>query len=44
MQIISETINFNIQEPTAVVLGKFDGVHVGHQLLLEKLMKQKEKG
>lgn len=44
MQIISETINFKIQEPTAVVLGKFDGVHVGHQLLLQKLLEQKEKG
>ena len=44
MQIISETINFKIQEPTAVVLGKFDGVHVGHQLLLQKLLEQKQKG
>ena len=44
MQIISGTIDFKIQEPTAVVLGKFDGVHVGHQLLLDKLMEQKKKG
>ena len=44
MQIISETLDFKIEEPTAVVLGKFDGVHVGHQLLLKKLLEQREKG
>lgn len=44
MQIISETLNFNIEEPTAVVLGKFDGVHAGHRLLLERLLEQKKKG
>ena len=44
MQIISETIEFKITEPTAVVLGKFDGVHIGHQLLITKLLEQKKKG
>ncbi len=44
MQIISGTIDFEITEPTAVVLGKFDGVHIGHQLLTSKLLEQKEKG
>lgn len=44
MQIISGTIDFKINEPTAVVLGKFDGVHEGHRLLLEKLLEQREKG
>lgn len=44
MQIISETLDFKIEEPTAVVLGKFDGVHVGHQLLLKTLLEQREKG
>ncbi len=44
MQIITETIHFNISEPSAVVLGKFDGIHVGHKLLLEKLLEQKQKG
>ena len=44
MQIISGTTDFNITEPTAVILGKFDGVHLGHQLLVAKLLEQKEKG
>lgn len=44
MQIISNTTNFQIDEPTAVVLGKFDGVHIGHQLLIERLQTHKEKG
>lgn len=44
MQIISGTIDFKMTEPTAVVLGKFDGVHIGHQLLMTKLLEQKEKG
>ena len=44
MQIISNTTNFQIDEPTAVVLGKFDGVHIGHQVLIERLQEQKEKG
>ncbi len=44
MQRITGTTNFQIAEPTAVVLGKFDGVHIGHRLLVAKLLEQKEKG
>lgn len=44
MQIISKTLDFKIKEPTAVVLGKFDGVHKGHQLLLQSLYEQKANG
>ena len=44
MQIISGTIDFEVAEPAAVVLGKFDGVHIGHQLLMTKLLEQKKKG
>lgn len=44
MQIISGTTNFQIDEPTAIVLGKFDGVHIGHQLLISKLLEQKQLG
>ena len=44
MQIISGTIDFEMTEPTAVVLGKFDGVHIGHRLLIARLLEQKKKG
>lgn len=44
MQIISGTTQFYIEEPTAVVLGKFDGVHIGHQRLVAKIIQQKQKG
>lgn len=29
---------------TAVALGKFDGIHLGHQVLIESLLKEKRKG
>lgn len=29
---------------TAIALGKFDGIHVGHQLLIDGLLKEKQKG
>ena len=31
-------------ENTAVALGKFEGIHRGHQLLLDEIIKQKENG
>jgi len=44
MERICGTTQFFIQEKTAVAIGKFDGVHVGHQKLITELLKQKEKG
>ena len=44
MLIIEKTLDFQLNEKTAVVLGKFDGVHLGHQFLLEKLAMEKAKG
>ena len=29
---------------TAIALGKFDGIHLGHQLLIDGLLREKEKG
>lgn len=44
MKIFSNTTEFQIQEETVVVIGKFDGFHRGHQALLERALCWKEKG
>lgn len=38
MIYISNTTEFQIQRPTAITLGKFDGLHRGHELLMKNLM------
>lgn len=44
MQIIQQTTEFYIEEKTAAALGKFDGIHRGHQELLEQILEQKKNG
>ena len=44
MKYIKNTTEFLIEEPTVISLGKFDGIHRGHELLLEELMKKKKEG
>ena len=44
MKIIEGTTEFQIEEQTAVSLGKFDGLHLGHQLLVERILKKKKEG
>lgn len=42
MEVITGTRDFQIEEPTAVTIGKFDGRHKGHQKLLREMLKLRE--
>lgn len=43
MEYIAECTNFKLHN-SVVTLGKFDGIHRGHQLLLNKVLEQKKLG
>lgn len=42
MQTITGSRQFQIEEPTVVTIGKFDGRHKGHQKLLREMLKLRE--
>lgn len=42
MKYITKTLDFKIEEPTAVTLGKFDGLHRGHELLMQTVLQCKK--
>lgn len=44
MQIIRGTTDFCLSHKSVVTIGKFDGIHLGHQKLFERVLAQKEKG
>lgn len=44
MRYIKNTTDFYIEENTVLSLGKFDGIHRGHELLIEHLAAKKEEG
>lgn len=44
MKIIEGTTDFTLSQKSAVAIGKFDGIHLGHQKLLAHLLTQKAQG
>lgn len=44
MRLITNTLDFQITEETVVAIGKFDGIHKGHKLLIDKVLSLKQKG
>ncbi len=44
MKIINDTLDFSIPENSAVTLGKFDGIHKGHQKLMKMILAKKTQG
>ena len=41
MEYIKESISFTVKEPTVLSFGKFDGLHRGHELLMEYMAERK---
>lgn len=44
MQIVQDLESFIMEGTGAIAIGKFDGIHIGHQALLEKILDRKKEG
>ena len=42
--VIYDNLDFELSELCAVSIGKFDGLHKGHRIIMDELIKQKKKG
>ena len=40
MEYIKDTLEFEIEENTVITLGKFDGLHRGHELLMSVMFEK----
>lgn len=44
MKYFTQTTNFHVEKPTAITLGKFDGLHLGHKKLIKHVTEKKALG
>lgn len=44
MKIINSINEFNSESSTAITIGKFDGLHIGHQLLVSDIVSKEDEG
>ncbi len=44
MQIIHGTTEFALPHKSAIAIGKFDGIHLGHRKLIDNILEQKKNG
>ncbi|MCR5499368.1 MAG: bifunctional riboflavin kinase/FAD synthetase [Acetatifactor sp.] len=44
LEIIADSLDFQLNRDTAIAIGKFDGVHLGHRRLLEEILAKKQDG
>ena len=44
MEHFNSLLDINIKFPTAITIGKFDGIHKGHHLLISEIISKKSAG
>ena len=44
MNYRKDTLEFHIEEPCVLTLGKFDGLHLGHRYLMEEMRRGRQQG
>lgn len=44
MEIVQNIEQLHIEGRSAIAIGKFDGIHIGHQALLDRILQKKQEG